>query len=90
MKYEQLALFDMTPMPSVVCSCCKKTTRFPGVTRDMLPGCTYDCACGRVMRIRRDHTTEDLYEAMSKSVAAQYGVEVNPSDWGYIDMGGDR
>lgn len=87
MTYIQMTLFKTEPTPSVVCSECSKRTFFPGCTKDMLPGCTYDCACGKVMRIERTYATVDLFADMAKRIKQTYGVDVDPNDIAHIDLG---
>lgn len=87
MKWEQLTLFNITSTPSVVCSICRKKTSFPGVRKDTLPGCTYDCACGKVMRITREYKTVDLYVEMAKRIRETYGADVQPEDFMALEIG---
>lgn len=69
----------------ILCSECWHITAFK-MREDEVRGCTYDCKCGRVMRITRDLSTVDLYQEMAASVIDAANKEVDPSKFGYVEL----
>lgn len=68
----------------ILCSECWHITTFK-MHEDSVRGCTYDCKCGRVMRITRDLSTVDLHQEMRRSFAEHVlDTEPDNSKFGYI------
>lgn len=62
---------------------CGSETTVPDSGR--IEGCTFDCACGKVMVIEKGQAV-DLYERMAANIREQYGVEVSPHQFGYVEL----
>jgi hypothetical protein len=65
----------------ILCSECWHITTFD-LHEDEVRGSTYDCECGRVMRITRDLSTVDLHREMTDAI----GSNVDSSKFGYVEL----
>lgn len=62
---------------------CGNDTTVPG---GRIEGCTFDCACGKIMLIEKGEAI-DLYGRMAANLREQYGLDVNPQEgFGYIEL----
>lgn len=50
-----------------------------------LQGSTFDCPCGLVLVIDGGEAI-NLYERMAANIRREYGVEVNPAGFGYVQL----
>jgi hypothetical protein len=68
----------------IMCSECMAITAFD-VPRKSAVGATYDCKCGRVMLIKGNLTTVDLYEQMGDNIRAM-GIDPTGMKAGYVEL----
>lgn len=70
----------------ILCSECWHITTFKLPDYEVR-GCTYDCKCGRVMRIKRDLSTVDLHHEMKMGfIAHVLDEKPDPSKFGYVEL----
>lgn len=78
---------DYKTVLPIMCSECGYITAFD-VPRKTAIGATYDCNCGRVMLIKGNLRTVNLYHQMEENIRAM-GVDTTNMKIGHIDLGGE-
>jgi len=74
---------DKVVLP-IMCGECMAITTFD-LPRKSVIGATYDCKCGRVMLIKGNLTTVDLYEQMGDNIRAM-GIDPVGMKAGYVEL----
>ncbi len=79
-------------MVKVTCPHCKYVATFESIDSHTAVGCTYDCACGRVLVIEDQEplVAVDLHEHMGRHLKERFNIDTTPADWGVIELSNER